>query len=1454
MTKSYNLIIFLLFLILSIVSAQGQVPSKYSENLVDYKEIIIDVNQLKSTLQNTQMKGVVGHNRSSNSIIELPIPTGGMQRFKVVESPILSPELSASRPQVKSYIAKGIDNPTATARFNITSAGFYGVIKSVEGIAIIEKINRLNNNRYITYYDHNIRSQSGEFNCESEEETESGTLISIASRADSSFQIGDNLRSYEMVLTCSGEFYALNGGTDALVEAALLARITQVNTVYETEVATTFSIVEFLLNNNPATDPFSDPTNTVTSITETENYINANVSVSSWDMGHGFHEITCGGSCGWAGRAGLGVVCTSGKARGYTYLPNNIPSNITVLLHEFGHQFSNRHSNYGCNSNNACSRYEPGEGSTIMSTGAGCDAGDFFANRTDYFSVASLQSMINFMNAGSLVSGTSCGSFTVGGWSDCATLIPTGNSMPSSDADANNINGLVIPHSTPFLLSGSGSDTDGTSSLTYNWEQYDTGYAGSGSPDDTGASTTAPIFRSFPPSISSERTVPMLSSVLAGNTTTGTGEILPSVARNLTWRLTVRDNEFGGGGVACDQISLIVGADGPFRILSQNATTAWMAGAIETITWDVANTDDPSYTCANVDILYSSDGGATFPITLANGVTNNGSTSITAPGINTNTGRIKIVCTGGSNIFFDINDVDILVTSTCDAVVGTIVNSSTVTATEGDAGLNLGLMVGLPINSVSGVLDASDSNTNLTVENNEGGTCISFGNNPKYETIELVSSTNSNVTFSRTTQGDYSNIIGLFEESYNISNVCDNWLNSNGNYNGSNVFIGNNFTEPLTAGTKYVLLTSGFGNVPPPTGNYNITFSETLYDVSALNITGYLYTYVIVNNSSGNIVAFSADSDLSDDSNFPNGNYTVYGLSYLAGEITSSYVGNAFTAFQTDVTNTTFCGALSSNSVLVNILADTPTTYLYNAGLWSPTDPNGFSNSGDIIMIETGDFEMLDDLECDTFSVNPGASVTITSGTTLTVTSAIDLESNSFSYSSLILDGSILGTINYNRYTAQIQIGIVGTNDLISAPVVGQTFGSFDTANTNLVASGTLRAFAPYNTASGSYENYDTTINASTILDAGKGYRVATTDGSTLTFTGTVRTNDVLDVPISDASAGSGWNLIGNPYPSYIDFNTFFNTNTSEFDAESTYQAIYGYDGDASNGWVVWNLATIADDTITELIAPGQAFFVKSKAGGGSVNFTTEMRRAGSSDDFINGRQPLSNVALCKLKLQSAVNESSTNIYFIEGSTRGLDVGYDAGSYTGNTAEFSIFSNLVEENTGLDMAIQALPYNDFNAVSVPLGIKAEAGVELTVGVDDISTLPSNINVYLEDTVQNTWTLLNNTDYTFTPNIVLNGTGRFFIRYSSVTLSTNANNRNDLIIYATSNPKELVIKGQLSRNTEAALYDIQGRLVIAQKLDAFSPLNSIDVSRVSKGIYIVKVSNQNQIKTQKLIIK
>src|SRR5690606_15970179 len=109
----------------------------------------------------------------------------------------------------------------------------------------------------------------------------------------------------------------------------------------------------------------------------------------------------------------------------------------------------------------------------------------------------------------------------------------------------------------------------------------------------------------------------------------------------------------------------------------------------------------------------------------------------------------------------------------------------------------------------------------------------------------------------------------------------------------------------------------------------------------------------------------------------------------------------------------------------------------------------------------------------------------------------------------------------------------------------------------------------------------------------------------------------------------------------------------------------------------------------------------------------------------------------------------------------------------------------------------------FNDVVVPLGIKAKAGEELTISIDELSTLPSNINVYLEDIQNKTLTLLNADAFLFTPTIDMNGAGRFNLHYSARTLSIADMPSNDnLRIYTTVVPKALVISGQLTSATTA----------------------------------------------------
>jgi len=479
-------------------------------------------------------------------------------------------------------------------------------------------------------------------------------------------------------------------------------------------------------------------------------------------------------------------------------------------------------------------------------------------------------------------------------------------------------------------------------------------------------------------------------------------------------------------------------------------------------------------------------------------------------------------------------------------------------------------------------------------------------------------------------------------------------------------------------------------------------------------------------------------------------------------------------------------------------------------------------------------------------NVSPGASIIVESGVTLN-TNNVNLESNSSSFSSLINYGTLTGTFNYSRFVNEIGTTNANNdgNDLISAPVIGQTFSSFVAANTNLATSGTIAAFAPFNiytTSPGAYENFDTLTDGGTTLDSANGYRAATVDGSPLIFSGNINSESVSKS--IDVSSGNYWNLVGNPYPSYLDTASFLNASNLSKLADPN-KAIYGYNG---NGWQVVNLA----NANSFKIAPGQGFFLASN-GTGSINFNKDIRTTGSSDDFISGKVSEANKALAKIQLLKGNDTFNTDVYFIENQTRGLDPAYDAGAYQDNAE--GIYTHLVEDNEGIEIAIQALDYADLNNIIIPLGVKANSGEQITLHFDETtSTLPENINLYLEDTLENTMTLLNNCDYSITLNEDLSDTGRYFLRFSTETLSVSDKNLSSVQIYTPRNSKSVVIKGALTSSTHFSIYDIQGRLVLERNLDFTTNSITITLEHFTSGIYVVQIENETLNKTQKIILK
>tara|TARA_R110002111_G_scaffold98272_3_gene151609 strand:+ start:8743 stop:12174 length:3432 start_codon:yes stop_codon:yes gene_type:complete len=528
-------------------------------------------------------------------------------------------------------------------------------------------------------------------------------------------------------------------------------------------------------------------------------------------------------------------------------------------------------------------------------------------------------------------------------------------------------------------------------------------------------------------------------------------------------------------------------------------------------------------------------------------------------------------------------------------------------------------------------------------------------------------------------------------------------------------------------------------------------------------------------------------------------------------------------------------------------------TYTY-AGSWSPSNPNGTATAADNIVIASGTATIDTNTTANLLTVNPGAALTVDTGIILTITNDLVLESISTSYSSLILDGTIAGTVTYNRYVNSNNS--VNGNDLISAPLSGQAFNTFIANNPNIRAnpSGPEVLFGGFDNDSSTnpFELWNDTDT--TPLTAGIGYRSGITEGEAsnlVTFEGTVSTG-LVQTAINQGTV-SKLNLIGNPFPSYLDAQQFLSHNASLLDPSAL--VIYGYN-DSTDGTSAGDYTIISTLLNTSMnIAPGQGFFVASGATGGNIEFTTtssDMRLAAGGDDFIAGRDS-SVISNLKLNLSNANANFITDIFFTESSTLGLDPGYDASLLGGTAPSFALYSELIEDNTGIPFAVQALGKTDYLDVTIPLGVNANQGEQITFSISE-TNLPSTVDVYLDDTVENTSTLLNTSDYVMTPIANLSGVGRFYLRFSESTLSTSNHSLDNISIYTNANDKTAIIAGQLLENTTAYIYDIQGRVVSTTILDSTSRLQSLDTSHLTVGIYVIQLTNGTQNKTQKVIIR
>lgn len=459
-------------------------------------------------------------NRNTPTIIALPMPNGEFQRFSVVEVAMMEATLAAKYPEIKIYKGYNVDRPSTTIRLDISPRGFHAFILSSDSEVRIEPAVVGNSSLHLSYYTKDEVLPYQEAHCGY---TPDEPALNSAERSTHHSEggllrtpVGDEHRTYRIAISTRGDLPQTKGWTTtAQVMTNVVSLLNEVNAIFERDLSMTFTMVantDLMFYLDPDTDPFI-------SAYLSENQTNTDLVIGSanYDVGHMLKPNS-------GGLAVLPSVCSaSNKAKGYSSYDF-----LQIFCHELGHQLGAGHSfnseTAGCSGNHyAADAYEPGSGSTIMSYSGSC-APNNIPNPGD----------VNYFNAGAYDRITTY----VADGGNCYTTSSTGNSAPVVSVPAG---GFYIPISTPFMLTGSATDADGDP-LEYSWEQYNLGPAGA--PDSP--SGDAPIFRVFNPVSTPSRTFPQIDDII--NNTSTLGETLPTYARDLTFRLMVRDNAAGGGG------------------------------------------------------------------------------------------------------------------------------------------------------------------------------------------------------------------------------------------------------------------------------------------------------------------------------------------------------------------------------------------------------------------------------------------------------------------------------------------------------------------------------------------------------------------------------------------------------------------------------------------------------------------------------------------------------------------------------------------------------------------------------------------------------------------------------------------------------------------------------------------------------------------------------------------
>lgn len=641
--------------------------------------------------------------------------------------------------------------------------------------------------------------------------------------------------------------------------------------------------------------------------------------------------------------------------------------------------------------------------------------------------------------------------------------------------------------------------------------------------------------------------------------------------------------------------------------------------------------------------------------------------------------------------------------------------------------------------------------------------------------------------------------------------------------------------NPLpTSGT---LKTYNSGSTPALTANF-IKFRFT-YTKSAGNVAFDDFTYL--NNYSENAITGSPFT----------------GISGTSNALTGLQRGTAY--YYTVIAKNTNVTSSTSNEITANTTNNSSTVA---DGLWSTAstwaDATVPPSGADVIVNNTIAIDQ--NLTVSSIAINAGNSLSInagkqfTVGNTLTNNGALNLLSSAVDGTATILTPATITTGTGATYSVQqyltgsLNSGTGFPNGrmwYVATPVTGTgvNSGVFDAAaNANKLWYYTESA-----------HGYTEITDNTTDLTVGTGYVARMGANTTVNFSGTgLYTGDkLISLTYNTGDVKSGFNLIGNPYPSFLDWKAVtlpasvmptiwvrsFSGSAMGFD---TYNASTGA-GVSSNG-----------NTVTQYIAPMQAFWVEVNAPS-TITVTNAMRYA--QDQTTNGNKlkaPAVNATaqqLLRLQVTNGTNSDESIIAFNANASDAYDR-YDSHKMANNEATLPEIYTLAGSD---QLAINCLKSLTSNEV-IPLGFTTGEANTFTLKVTQADNFDADTKIILKDNVQNTERdLTDGTPYSFTSDIT-SSADRFSIVFRSASATTgldsNADNNPLFLVYRGSNNRiKINYNGNLSTDVTVSVYNTVGQKLQSKRITS----TNTEMTALCSGVYLVSVTTDGKSITKKVIL-